>query len=197
MIQVKRSIVLVALVLFAPALFAQAPPKFALTVDSIMRGPDLVGYPPDGLRWSADSQKLYFEWRKPGEDEASTYVVGRDGGAPTKLTDEQKKDAPPANGRWDRAHKRVLFNDRGDIVLLDGGARKWITRTTAAESSPRWAKNDTAITYVRDGNLFLVPLDGAGVQQLTDVGPKRNDPRLTDSQKFMRQAEEKLLEAVK
>ena len=60
---------------------APASATFPLTVDSIMRGPDLVGYPPDGLRWSADSKKLYFDWRKPGEDEASTYVVGRDGGA--------------------------------------------------------------------------------------------------------------------
>ena len=82
--------------------------------------------------------------------------------------------------------------------MLDGtGARKWITKTTAGESSPRWAKNDTAITYVREGNLFIVPVDGAGVQQLTDVGPKKIDPRLTDSQKFMRDEEEKLLEAVK
>ena len=39
--------------------------RFDLTVDSIMRGPDLVGYPPTGLRWSADSQKLFFDWRKP------------------------------------------------------------------------------------------------------------------------------------
>ena len=54
--------------------------RFELTVDSIMRGPDLVGYPPTGLRWSADSQKLFFEWRKPGETESSTYVAGRDGG---------------------------------------------------------------------------------------------------------------------
>src|SRR4030095_7822662 len=67
--------------------------RFALTVDSIMRGPDLVGYAPEGLRWSADSQKLYFEWRKPGAEEATTYVVGREGGAPVRLTDEQKKTA--------------------------------------------------------------------------------------------------------
>jgi dipeptidyl aminopeptidase/acylaminoacyl peptidase len=198
-----RSLALLSLFVTAPALLAQAPAakadgRFALTVDSIMRGPDLVGYPPDGLRWSADSQKLFFDWRKPGEEEASTYVVGKDGGAPAKLTDAEKKTAPPANGRWDTAHKRVVFADRGDIVLLDGsGARKWITRTTAGESSPRWAKNDTAVTYVRDGNLFLVPLDGGGLQQLTDVGPKKADPRLTDSQKFMREEEEKLLDAVK
>jgi dipeptidyl aminopeptidase/acylaminoacyl peptidase len=192
--------------LLAPGLQAQAPaPKtdarFALTVDSIMRGPDLVGYAPDGLRWAADSQKLYFDWRKPGEEEASTYVVGRDGGAPAKLTDDQKKNVPPANGRWDKARKRVLFADKGDIVMVDAsGTRKWITKTTAGESSPRWVKNDTAITYVREGNLFLTSVDsnaGVGLQQLTDVSPKKIEPRLTDSQKFMREEEEKLLEAVK
>ena len=68
---------------------------FALTVDSIMRGPDLVGYPPASLRWSADSQKLFFEWRRPGEDEASTYVVGRDGGAPVKLSGNASDEALP------------------------------------------------------------------------------------------------------
>src|SRR5205085_2440398 len=100
--------------------------------------------------------------------------------------------------RWDRARKRVLFTDRGDIVMIDAaGTRRWITRTTAGESSPRWARNDSAITYVRDGNLFVVPVDGAGLQQLTDVAPKKLEPRLTDSQKFMREEEEKLLEAVK
>src|SRR3954470_11245819 len=30
---------------------------FQLTVDSIMRGPDLVGWAPAALRWSSDSQK--------------------------------------------------------------------------------------------------------------------------------------------
>jgi dipeptidyl aminopeptidase/acylaminoacyl peptidase len=205
-----RSLVLLALWAAAPALLAQGPStatppakngKFALTVDSIMRGPDLVGYPPDNLRWSADSQKLYFDWRKPGEDEASTYWVPRDGGAPTRLTDDQKRNVPPANGRWDKARKRVVFADRGDIVMLDAsGTRRWITRTTAGEGNPRWARNDTAITYVRDGNLFIVPLDGAAtfaMQQLTDVAPRRPEPRLTDSQRFIREEQEKLLEVIK
>jgi dipeptidyl aminopeptidase/acylaminoacyl peptidase len=207
----KRSIALLAVFFAAPALLAQSASsraerpaakneKFALTVDNIMRGPDLVGYAPDGLRWSADSQKLYFDWRKPGEDEASTYWVARDGGTPTKLTDEQKKTIPPATGRWDKARKRVVFADRGDIVMLDAsGTRRWITKTTAGEGNPRWVRNDTAITYVREGNLFLVPVDGVGsaIVQLTDVAPRRPEPRLTDSQKFIRDEQEKLLEVIK
>lgn len=168
-----------------------------LTIDSIMRGPDLVGWSPTALRWSADSQKLYFDWRLPGEDESATYMVGRDGGQPRKLSDAEAKNVPPANGRWDKAHKRVLSVDGGDIVLVDqGGTRRRITRTTGSESNPRWARNDTHITYVRDGNLFIVPVDngsGALITQLTDVGPRRSEPRLTDSQKFLREEEEKLI----
>ncbi len=176
---------------------AAAAGGFQLTVDSIMRGPDLVGWPPTALRWSADSRNLYFDWRQPGEDESHTYVVGRDGGQPRRLSDAEEKAAPPANGRWDQAHERVLSVDGGDIVLVDqSGARRQITRTTGSESNPRWARHDTHITYVRDGNLFIVPVDGGSgalIAQLTDVGPKRPEPRLTDSQKFLRGEEESLI----
>jgi dipeptidyl aminopeptidase/acylaminoacyl peptidase len=176
---------------------------FELTVDSIMRGPDLVGYPPTGLRWSGDSQQLYFDWRKPGEDKASTYAVGRDGGAPRKLTDEDAKNVPPATGgRWDKAHRRVLFVDGGDIVLVDAIAktRRQVTRTAGAESNPRWARNETHVTWVRDGNLFIAPVDAASgsamLAQLTDVAPRRTEPRLNDSQRFVRDEEEKLIDFI-
>ena len=167
-----------------------------------MRGPDLVGYPPSGLRWSADSHRLYFDWRKPGEDEASTYVVSREGGEPRKLTETEAKDAPPPSGRWDKARRRALFTLGGDVMLFDAiaGKRRYVTRTTGAESAPRWARNDTHITFVRDGNLFMVPVVGDGsplVAQLTDVAPKRAEPRPTDSQKFLREEEAKLIEFIR
>src|SRR5262249_38127393 len=62
-----------------------------LTVDAIMAGPKLVGYPSSGLCWSGDSQRLYFEWRKPDDDETSTWVVSWNGGEPRRLTDEERK----------------------------------------------------------------------------------------------------------
>ena len=186
---------------------APPPPKpsraarVEMTIDSIMRGPDLVGYPPTGLRWSGDSAKLYFDWRKPGEEESSTYVVDKDGGEPSKLTEDEAKEAPPANGRWDKARKRMLFNDRGDIVIYDAatGARRQITKTSGGEGNPRWARNDTHVTYVSGGNLFIMPVDGSGtlVTQLTDVTQRRTDPRLTDSQKFIKDEEQKLIDNVR
>src|SRR5690606_11604908 len=141
------SMVLAVALLAAPEVFVSArqaaspssaaSTRFALTVDSIMRGPDLVGYAPSGLRWSADSRHLYFAWRKPGEEEASTYVVGREGGTPRKLSEDEEKTVPPANGRWDKARRRVLFVDGGDIVMVDAvaGTRRQITRMTGSESN--------------------------------------------------------------
>ena len=186
---------------------SQAPgPKpqaqgFSLTVDSIMRGPELVGNPPNNLRWSGDSKELYFEWLIPKEDQASTWVVSRDGGAPRRLSDAERRLAPLANGQWDATRRRILGVDRGDIVIIDTVAHKRIdvTRTTGAESNPRWARNETHVTFVRDNNLFLVPVESVGagaVVQLTDVSARRPDPRSTDSQKFIKEEEPKLIDWV-
>src|ERR1700720_793425 len=78
---------------------ASTPKPFQLTIDSIMRGPRLVGYPPTGVYWSQDSQRVYFRWKQAGEPrlkEMSLYVVNRDGSGLRRLTDEEAKQAPPA-----------------------------------------------------------------------------------------------------
>jgi len=174
---------------------------FTLTVDSIMRGPELVGNPPNNLRWSGDSKDLYFEWLIPKEDQPSTWVVGRDGGSPRRLSEAERRMAPSANGQWDARRRRVLGVDRGDIVIIDTIDRKRIdvTRTTGNESSPRWARNESHVTFVRDNNLFIVPVEsvsGGSVVQLTDVSARRTEPRVTDSQKFLKEEEPKILDWV-
>jgi dipeptidyl aminopeptidase/acylaminoacyl peptidase len=199
----RRLQTLILLVVSVAVLGAEqsAAPPFALTVDNIMRGPELVGYSPSGLRWSGDSKALYFEWRRPGDDVASTWMVAREGGEPRRLTDAERHGAPLVNGQWNADRSRILGVDRGDIVVIDTIARDRIdiTRTTGAESSPRWTRDGTAVTFVRDNNLFLVSVEGGragGLIQLTDVAAKRPDPRLTDSQRFLRTEEAQLLQWV-
>jgi dipeptidyl aminopeptidase/acylaminoacyl peptidase len=186
---------------FAQVREGQQASSFALTIDSIMRGPELVGNPPSSLRWSGDSKELYFEWLMPKEVLAATWVVTREGGTPRRLSETDRRNAPLANGQWDAARRRVLGIDRGDVAVIDTVARKRIdvTRTTGAESNPRWARGETHVTFIRDNNLFIVPVEHVGggtVVQLTDVAARRADPRLTDSQKFIKEEEGKLLDWV-
>src|SRR5438067_11139143 len=71
-----------------------SPQRFELTVDSIMRGPRLVGYQPAGVYWSQDSQRVYFRWKQAAEprlQEMSLYVVNRDGTGWRRLSDEEAR----------------------------------------------------------------------------------------------------------
>ncbi len=154
---------------------APGTPAAMLTVDSIMRGPKLVGTPPSVVRWSKGSDKVYFSWQKAADPRSSTYAVNRDGsGLRAMSTEEARTLDLPQNGRFDRARRRLLSAENGDIIVYDTAtsARRFLTRTAGAESAPRWIRNDTAVTFMRDGNLFLVSLDGSGeipFAQLTDV----------------------------
>jgi dipeptidyl aminopeptidase/acylaminoacyl peptidase len=180
----------------------QTAAPFELTIDSIMRGPALVGYPPSGLRWSGDSTHLFFEWRRAGEDRAATHVWSRSRRNVRRLTDPERAIAPPADGEWDAAHRRVLFSDAGDVVLVDtvAGTRRQLTRTAADERTPRWSRRESFVTFRQGNNLFRMPLTGdanASIEQLTNVEPTAAQPTLTDAQTYLRDAEATLLDAVR
>jgi acetyl esterase/lipase len=164
-----------------PAAAAKTPAKpapFTLSIDSIMRGAKLVGNAPTGVRFLPDSATIVFSWQKPGEDLPITYRVNRDGSGLKPLTADEARQLPAApTGRLDRARRRLLAAEGGNVVIVDvaTGARRPVMKTSAIESNPRWARDETAVTFIRDGNLFLMTLDGAGggpaEVQLTDIPP--------------------------
>jgi hypothetical protein len=66
-----------------------------------MRGSALVGFEPSQVRWSADSERIYFQWKQATDKEDApldTYVVNRDGSGLRKLSDEEARLAPPGGG---------------------------------------------------------------------------------------------------
>jgi dipeptidyl aminopeptidase/acylaminoacyl peptidase len=195
----RKSFLLV--LLLAVAASAQ---QLDLTIDNIMRA-DLVGTPPEDVRWSPDGARVYFSWKQhddPLEKDRDTYVAGRDGSGLRKLTDDEKKNAPPAgNAQWTRDRRRAVFVDDGDVYIWDG-TRRAVTQTTDVESAPHWTHDEQRVTFVRANNLFAVdPRDGS-VRQLTNVaGPDDKGPNValwddkkgSDSQEYLKKEERKLL----
>jgi hypothetical protein len=110
------------------------PAPFSLTIDNIMRGPKLVGNAPSGIRWAQDSLKIYFSWQKANEDRANTYVVNRDGTDLKQLSAEEARQLTTAlTGRPDRARKRLLTAEGGNIVIYETAtnARRLLMKTVA------------------------------------------------------------------
>ncbi len=178
-----------------------APKSFPLTVDSIMRGPDLVGSGISATRWSGDGKMLYFNWRRPGERESSTWTIPREGGEPRRLSREEARLAPPAGGELSRDRKKSLFVEEGNIVLMDliTNERTRLVSGASGVTSPRFTKDEKAVTFVRENNLFRLSLETAELSQLTDIRttPPRQEPRLTESQQWVEDQQKELFEIIR
>lgn len=190
--------------------------QFDLTIDNIMRGPALVGYEPSGVRWSADSKKIYFTWKRADETrlaETSTYVVNADGTGLRRLSEEETRQAPPAGGDLSDDKKTVVYADSGDIFLYNNqtGERRQLTKTTDVEANPRFIGNQRHISFTRQNNLYSLSIDTGFLEQLTDIRPAGGaggpggpggataDPtrKGTESQEALKKEERALLDVVR
>lgn len=200
-------ICLCSLLMPTQAFSQQQPKKFDLTVDSIMRANDLVGYEPSRPYWSQDSQRIYFRWKRAGEarlKEMDLYVVNRDGGGLRKLSEDEAKLAPPAFGELSKDKRLTVFAEEGDIFLYDHSKneRRQIVSTVEGENAPRFTADQKSILFVRQNNLYRMSLDGGALTQLTDVragggAPPASPPKGTDSQEYLKKEERALLETVR
>jgi dipeptidyl aminopeptidase/acylaminoacyl peptidase len=197
------------LALLATLLASHADPagKFSLTIDNIMRGPELYGYEPAGVRWSGDSARIYFQWKQASDPllkSPDTYVVGRDGSGLRKLPDAEAKLAPPAGGNSTRDKKRTVYSRDGDIFLYDAasGTTRQITSTEDAETNPHFTQDEKNVAFMRVNNLYVVALDSGATQQMTDIRPAGTPPppdeeKLTASQEALKKDEKDLFEAIR
>ncbi len=179
-----------ALLLSAPAAGAQAGGKggaqpspaatastFDFSIANMMRGPELYGREPQGVRWSPDSRWIYFRWLPPGTDWRESpepyRVRAVAGSAPERMTEAHMDSVGPllADGPLtpDRARRVVAYG--GDLYLIDRArstARR-LTETLEMERNPTFATDGRQVFYIRDNNLYALSLDNGLLRQLTDV----------------------------
>jgi dipeptidyl aminopeptidase/acylaminoacyl peptidase len=215
----------VCVVILLAAITAQPAGKFELTIDNIMRGPELVGYEPTDVRWSGDGERIYFHWKQASDPllhDPDTYVVNREGGALRKLSLDEARSAPPASGDLSKDHKRIVYAREGDVYVYDQstGQTKRLTHTNDIESSPHWLNDGQRVSFTRANNLYVLSLADASIEQLTDIrmpgapaaaanGPGGRGPAAaaattpteeqkgTDSQEFLKKEEKDLLLVVR
>ncbi len=150
--------------------------KLPLSVDQIMRGPELYGYSPRAVRWSGDGQRVYFQWKQAADSfdkDYDTWVVMRDGSGLRKLSEDESRLAPPVNGDESKDKQRVVYSDRGDLFIYDrtNDQRRQLTKTADTETSPRFTRDGRRVAFVRSGNLYTMSLSDGMIEELTDIRP--------------------------
>jgi dipeptidyl aminopeptidase/acylaminoacyl peptidase len=181
--------------------------EFPLTLQSIMRGPEIVGQSPTSVRWSDDGRWIYFRWLPGGNEwhaERELYRVSAEGGEPELLGEAAADSLAVYISGGDLSGDRGsrVTSVEGDLFLVDraSGTVRRLTETADAESSPVFSGNGEDVFFRRDGNLYALRLADGSVRQLTDIrtGPAPEDDEVAEGHKlFLEEQQRELFEHVR
>ena len=185
--------------LFASLATAQAQPAAGnqqLTIEKIFAEGGVTGRSPSNIEWSPDGKKVSFVQRDAsGEHGALWYVDAATGKKAILVTEEKLATlAPPVSKlkserektwieryqvaayHWSPDSQHLLFDSMGQLwyYSLDTGTAVQITTAPQATGDPKFSPDGKRISYIRDHNLYVRPLEaGAGEQEVTEsANPK-------------------------
>lgn len=162
-----------AILISSHALLLAPKATFPLTIESIMRGPALVGYPPKELRWSPDGMQLRFSWAKAdgsADPPFKEFVVKRDGSglAPALGVTPVDSSGIPKGSKFG---DQIVYDALGELYTYDVATKttKKITDSAESKRSPKFVDDGKGVVYASGDNLFRLNLADGKSTQLTDL----------------------------
>ena len=147
-----------------------------------------VAFNVGGVVWSADSERLYFTGNELEDDEynrdltTDIYMVGRESGAPQKLTSNPGSEHAPAVSADGSRLAFLQTRARGEetdlrvVDLAADGTFRGLPRNLTSDwdlipGAPTWVTNGAAVRFLAsvggDRHLFEIPVMGDLIRQLT------------------------------
>ncbi|MBI4429756.1 MAG: prolyl oligopeptidase family serine peptidase [Ignavibacteriales bacterium] len=177
------------------------PSRSWLTVDTIMRDPKWMGTSPDNVYWSEDGERIFFEWRREGDEGDSLYVINASGGQARRVMLEERKKLPSRFGNYTKDWSKKTYIREGDVFALDirRNVETQLMQSVTGESNPRFSFDERKVTFEREGNMFSRNLSTGVETQLTNLrsGSQPPESRKTDLQKTLERQQMELFEVLK
>ena len=175
---------------FCIAISATAQTK-PLTVQAIFNDPSFTADAPQGMEWSPDGLRMTYlnpngDLMAVDSSGQTSVLVAKEkiGSMHSKTASEQDKDHRnrynEASYLWAPDSKNLLFDSNGALFLysLKDGVGLAVAETgTASGDDPKFAPDGSAVTYVRDHDLYLrrLPNTQQAVRLTKSTGPATQD----------------------
>ncbi len=167
--KMRHLLFLLLFIFLSLPVFSQSSNQSSLSIEQIMQGEKFVGYTPENIFWSDDSQSIYFDWNPEGEVSRTLYKVKIGKNKPQKVSIEEQRSLvkyPVFN----KAFTKAVYTIQGDLFLKDFQSKEvlQITQTVDRESNPSFSTNEDRIIYKAGDNLFTWNVHSGQTTQLTD-----------------------------
>lgn len=175
------------------------PNTSTLTIEQIMQGERFVGYLPQSISWSDDSQTIYFSWNPEMDTLRSRYKVNLSNKKPEKVRVEEQK-ALLTGGVYNKDRSKKVYSRNGDIFYRDFNTNQTlqITNTLEREAGARFSGDEQKIIFQAGDNLFSWEIKGGTLSQLTDFreGAERGERKKPEYQQWLQDDQLELFEVL-
>ena len=161
-----RSLLLIAAVAIAAAapssIDAQgAASRSPLTLERISGGPTLTGTAPTSPAWSPDSKTVAFLWNDRAQPARSLWLIDRRGTVPRRLLPDSRT-ASVGEFLWTPDARTIVFVQQDSLwrLTVATGALTPLMAGTGDLSELAISPSGTTLSFLRDGDLWLLPIGG-------------------------------------
>lgn len=143
-----------------------------LTVEKIMRDPLWMGHFPSNIKWSDDSQTIYFNYNPDKNPTDSLYKINlNQPSVIQKVSLAESKNLIPSNAKSNIAGTKKVFVDRGKLILIEGtqGQRQILLDLSDRISNPNFLADDNKISFEWRNNVYVFHTKQGTLKKLTNI----------------------------
>lgn len=174
-----------------------------LSVEMIMQDPSWMGTFPDQVRWSEDSETIYFQYNAEADPADSLYKITlRNLDKIEKVELEEKRNLP-SSGEYNSKRNQKVYSEDGKLILhqVKKNQDKVLVELPGRISNPKFIAQDQAISFSFDNNAYRYSITEGNLKKLTNIKPgqKKEDkePALNEKDQALQQENLDLLKVVR
>lgn len=177
---------------------AQKANVSTLTLPEIMKGEQFVGYLPERVSWSADSEAVYFSWNPEMDTIRRTYKY--ENGVVEKVTVEELQ-ARATNFQFSKDRSKIIYVKNGDLFMqeVDNKTVHQITNTIERESNIAFSGDEKHILFNKNNNFFAWSIEDGSIHQMTNFksGSADREGRSSEQEQWLKDDQMELFDILK